>query len=151
MAKGVNKVIVVGNLGKDPEVRHTQNGGAVTTISVGCTESWTDKRTGNKEERTEWVRCVAFGKLAEIIGEYAKKGGQVYCEGKMQTRKWQDQSGQDRYTTEVVLSQFLLLGGKRGVRDSAPQYGGNQRPQQPAQSQPPQQGGFDEFDDDIPF
>jgi single-strand DNA-binding protein len=155
MAKGINKMIAVGNLGKDPEVHNTANGGTVTTISVGCTEKWNDRQSGNQQERTEWVRCVAFGKLAEIIAQYAKKGQQVYCEGKLNTRKWQDQSGQDRYTTEVILSQFLLLGGQRGARDSSPQYGGQQR-QQPPQQQPqgqqqPQQGGLDDFDDDLPF
>lgn len=104
MARGVNRVILVGNLGQDPEVRYLSNGGAVTNISVATSETWKDKQTGESKDKTEWHRVVIFGKLAEIAGEYLKKGSQVYIEGQLQTRKWQDQSGQDRYTTEVVIN-----------------------------------------------
>lgn len=103
MSKGINKVILVGNLGKDPEVRYMTNGSAVAGITLATSESWRDKATGEQKEKTEWHRIVLFGKLAEVAGEYLRKGSQVYIEGALQTRKWQDQSGQDRYTTEVVV------------------------------------------------
>ncbi|MGM0593234.1 MAG: single-stranded DNA-binding protein, partial [Pseudomonadota bacterium] len=114
MARGINKVILVGNLGQDPEVRYTANGAAVANISVATSEQWTDKQTGQKQERTEWHRVVMFGRLGEIAGEYLRKGSQVYLEGKIQTRKWQDQNGQDRYTTEVVANEMQMLGGGPG-------------------------------------
>lgn len=116
-SRGVNKVILVGNLGQDPEVRYMPNGNAVTNITLATSESWRDKATGEKKEKTEWHRVVLFGKLAEIAGEYLRKGSQVYIEGTLQTRKWQDQSGQDRYTTEVVVNvggTMQMLGGRQG-------------------------------------
>jgi len=155
MARGVNKVILVGNLGKDPEVKYTANGAAVANITVATSESWNDKQTGEKQEKTEWHRVVFFRRLAEIAGEYLRKGSQVYIEGKLQTRKWQDQNGQDRYTTEIVANEMQMLGGRGGDGGARPQQGGgggfrsNAPAQQaPAQSQP-DSGGFD--DDDIPF
>ncbi|KYP95359.1 single-stranded DNA-binding protein [Sodalis-like endosymbiont of Proechinophthirus fluctus] len=116
-SRGINKVILVGNLGQDPEVRHMPNGGAVANITLATSESWRDKQTGDTKERTEWHRVVLFGKLAEVAGEYLRKGSQVYIEGSLQTRRWQDQSGQDRYTTEVVVSiggTMQMLGGRQG-------------------------------------
>ena len=110
MARGVNKAIIVGTLGQDPEVRYTANGGAVANISVATNESWRDKATGEAQERTEWHRIVMFGKLAEIAQQYLKKGSQAYFEGRIQTRKWQDQSGNDRYTTQIVASEMQMLG-----------------------------------------
>jgi single-strand DNA-binding protein len=123
--RGVNKVILVGTLGRDPEVRYTPNGNAIANLNMATSEQWTDKQSGERQERTEWHRVVIFGKLAEIAGQYLKKGSQVYLEGKLQTRKWQDQSGQDRYSTEVVLDangQMQMLGGRndqRGGNDHA--------------------------------
>ena len=111
MARGINKVILVGNLGNDPEVRYTPAGAAVTTISVATTENWKDKE-GNRQEKTEWHRVVFFSRLAEIAGEYLKKGSQVYIEGKLRTNKWQDQNGQDRYTTEILANEMQMLGGR---------------------------------------
>ena len=154
--KGINKVILIGNLGQDPEIRYTSGGMAIATLSLATSESWRDKQTGEQKEHTEWHRVVLVGKLAEVAGQYLKKGSQVYVEGKLQTRKWQDQSGQDRYTTEVQVDSFTgvlqMLGGK-------PQQGSSQK----AQSQPParpaatpsagQQSNeppFD-YDDDLPF
>lgn len=131
MARGVNKVILVGNAGADPEVRYMPNGNAVTTITLATSESWKDKQTGQQQDRTEWHRVVFFGRLAEIAGEYIRKGSQVYVEGQLRTRKWQGQDGQDRYTTEIVVDingNMQLLGG-------APQ-GGNQGGQ----------GGYDQYD-----
>ncbi len=140
MARGVNKVILIGTLGSDPEVRYMPNGGAVANISLATNESWKDKNTGQMQEKTEWHRVVVFGKLAEVAGEYLRKGSQVYFEGKLQTRKWQDQAtGQDKYTTEVVVDfggQMQMLGG-RGDNAGGASAGGFQ-PQQPAQ----QPGGF---------
>jgi len=138
MARGVNKVILIGTLGSDPEVRYMPNGNAVANISLATNESWKDKNTGQMQEKTEWHRVVVFGKLAEVAGEYLRKGSQVYFEGKLQTRKWQDQAtGQDKYTTEVVVDfggQMQMLGG-RGDSQGAP--AGGFQPQ--AQQQP---GGF---------
>lgn len=117
--RGVNKVILVGTLGRDPEVRYTPNGNAIANLNMATSEQWTDKQSGERQERTEWHRVVIFGKLAEIAGQYLKKGSQVYLEGKLQTRKWQDQSGQDRYSTEVVLDangQMQMLGGRNDQR-----------------------------------
>ena len=137
-SRGVNKVILIGNLGQDPEVRYMPNGGAVTNITLATSESWRDKQTGEMKEKTEWHRVVIFGKLAEIAGEYLKKGSQVYIEGSLQTRKWQDQSGQERYTTEVVVNiggSMQMLGGRSGGGDNMSQGGGWGQPQQPQQSQ----------------
>ena len=153
MARGVNKVILVGNLGKDPEVRYMPNGNAVANITLATTESWKDKQSGEQQEKTEWHRIVMFRRLGEIAGEYLKKGSQVYIEGKLQTRKWQDNSGNDRYTTEIVANEMQMLGGRGGggsagfSSDSAPAQAA------PAQSAPapaPAAAGGD-FDDDIPF
>lgn len=137
-SKGVNKVILVGNLGQDPEVRFMPNGNAVANISIATSESWKDQQ-GQLQEKTEWHRVVMFRRLAEIAGEYLKKGSQVYLEGKLQTRKWQDQNGQDRYTTEIVADQMQMLGGRQGGGMSQGQsQGGNfqQQSQAPAQQQP---------------
>ena len=114
MARGINKVTIVGNLGQDPEVKYMPSGGAVTNVSVATSESWKDKTTGQPQERVEWHRIVFFNRLAEIAGEYLKKGSQVYIEGSLRTRKWQDQSGQDRYTTEIVANEMQMLGGRQG-------------------------------------
>ena len=114
MARGVNKVILVGNLGKDPEVRNMPNGNVVANITLATTESWKDKQSGEQQEKTEWHRIVMIRRLGEIAGEYLKKGSQVYIEGKLQTRKWQDNSGNDRYTTEVVANEMQMLGGRGG-------------------------------------
>lgn len=162
MARGVNKVILVGNVGGDPETRYLPNGNAVTNITLATSDSWKDKQTGQLQERTEWHRVVFFGKVAEIAGEYLRKGSQVYVEGRLQTRKWQDQSGQDRYTTEIVVDMngtMQLLGGRGNAGDDAPRAPRAPREAQPqAQSRPaPQQPAaqpapdYDSFDDDIPF
>lgn len=168
MSRGINKVILIGHLGGDPEIRYMPNGSAVANFSLASSESWRDKQTGEKRERTEWVRIVIFNKLAEIAGEYLRKGSQVYIEGQLRTRKWQDQNGQDRYTTEVHVS----MGGIMRMLGPAPQGGqqgqgnqgqGNQqsRPQGQQQGQPQNRQGnappapYNEppmdFDDDIPF
>ena len=137
---GVNKVIILGRLGKDPEVRFMPNGDAVANLTVATSESWKDKQTGEKKEKTEWHRVAMFGKLAEIAGEYLKKGSNVYLEGKLQTRKWQNQQGQDQYTTEIVLQGF---GGVMQMLDGKPQQSQQQpAPQQNYQQAPQQQGGF---------
>jgi len=152
MARGVNKVILVGNLGKDPEVRFAPSGSAMANITVATTESWKDKQTGEKQEKTEWHRIVFFNRLAEIVGEYLKKGSQVYIEGRLQTRKWQGQDGQDRYTTEIVASEMQMLGGRPGgggdAAWNAPQQAAPAQQQAaPQASTPPS----DDFDDDVPF
>ncbi|MCY1388902.1 Single-stranded DNA-binding protein [compost metagenome] len=151
MARGINKVILVGNAGGDPETRYMPNGTAVTNITLATSESWKDKQTGQQQERTEWHRVVFFGRLAEIAGEYLRKGSQVYVEGSLRTRKWQGQDGQDRYTTEVMVDMngtMQLLGGRPSGGDTprAPR-----EPQQPSQSPPPQGQDDDGFDDDLPF
>ena len=140
MTRGVNKVILVGNLGADPEIRYTPNNSAVANLSVATSESWVDKNTNQRQERTEWHRVVIFGKLADIAGQYLKKGSKVYLEGKLQTRKWQDQQGQDRYTTEIVVDGF---GGQMQMLDSRSEGGGYQ-PQGDSgnyQQQPSRQSG----------
>lgn len=151
MARGVNKVILVGNCGKDPDTRYTPSGSAVTNISIATSEQWTDKQSGQKQERTEWHTVVFFNRLAEIAGEYLRKGSQVYVEGSLRTRKWQDKSGNDRYTTEIVASEMQMLGSRGGSGDysSAPQ----QQSAPADQSAPPAAPApVDEsFDDDIPF
>jgi single-strand DNA-binding protein len=155
MARGVNKVILVGNLGRDPEIKYTASGAAIANITVATSESWNDKQTGEKVEKTEWHRVVAFQRLAEIMGEYLKKGSQVYIEGKLQTRKWQDQNGQDRYSTEVVANDMQMLGSRGGDAGAGgrPQGGGSGfRANQPAQQAPAQSTPDNDFaDDDIPF
>ena len=165
----VNKVILVGNLGRDPETRYMPDGGAITNISIATTSSWKDK-SGEKQEATEWHRISFFGKLAEIAGEYLKKGSQVYVEGKLRTRKWQDKDGQDKYTTEVIADAMQMLGGRQGMggegggassgggdygrsssgSSSGPAGGGSSNASKPAAAK----GGaakFDDFEDDIPF
>ena len=149
MARGVNKAIIVGTLGQDPEIRYTANGGAVANISVATNESWRDKATGEAQERTEWHRNVMFGKLAEIAQQYLKKGSQAYFEGRIQTRKWQDQSGNDRYTTEIVANEMQMLGGRGGGGGGAPMDSGDSQPQsKPAK---PETAPMDDGFDDIPF
>ena len=147
----VNKVILIGNLGRDPETRYLPDGGAVTNVSVATTDTWKDK-SGEKQERTEWHRVAFFGRLAEIAGEYLKKGSPVYIEGRLQTRKWQDKDGQDRYTTEIVANEMKMLGSRGGGsepmgREAAPAMaeGGGAKPQAK------KGGAFDQMDDDIPF
>ena len=151
-SRGVNKVILIGNLGQDPEVRYMPNGGAVTNISVATSETWKDKNTGEQQEKTEWHRVVMFRRLAEIAGEYLKKGSKVYIEGRLQTRKWQDQQGNDRYTTEIVADQMQMLDSRGGgSADFAPRQSssGQGAPQsQAAPSAPPVDNSYD---DDIPF
>lgn len=149
MARGVNKVILVGNAGGDPEVRYTPNGNAVTNITLATSDSWTDKQSGQKQERTEWHRVVFFGKIAEIAGEYLRKGSQCYVEGSLRTREW-EKDGVKRYTTEIVVDQvngrLQLLGGRpQGQGDEPAQ---RSRPQTPP---PSQQGTPPDFDDDVPF
>jgi single-strand DNA-binding protein len=177
MARGINKVILIGNLGNDPETRYMPSGGAVTNISLATSESWKDKQTGQPQERTEWHRVVFFNRLAEIAGEYLRKGSKVYVEGSLRTRKWQDKSGQDKYSTEIVAAEMQMLDGRGGGQAAAypddgysaqapAQSGGpaaapqGAAPQQAApQGAPPQQaapqaapaGDFPDFDDDIPF
>ena len=156
---GVNKAILIGNLGADPETRYTASGSAVTNISLATTDSWRDKASGEQQEKTEWHRVVFFNRLAEIAGEYLRKGRQVYVEGRLQTRKWQDQSGQDRYTTEIVANEMQMLGGRdEGMGAPAPRQQGGFRPQggQSGGGAKPQavaepQGAPDFEDDDIPF
>jgi single-strand DNA-binding protein len=156
MARGINKAIIVGNLGRDPEVRYSANGNAIANITVATSDVWKDKNTGENQERTEWHRIVFFNRLAEIAGEYLKKGSQVYVEGRIQTRKWQDQSGQDRYTTEIVANELQMLGARGGQGGPDMQYesaSGGRRASgggsQGGQDNPAPQ--FDDFDDDIPF
>ena len=156
MARGVNKVIIVGNLGGDPETRYMPSGSAVTNFTVATNESWKDKQTGEQKERTEWHKVVIFDRLAEIAAEYLRKGSQVYIEGKLQTRKWQGQDGQDRYTTEIRASEMQMLGGRGGGGGGSfggGQQGGGQQggSQQGGGGNAPPQPGPDDFDDDIPF
>ncbi|MBE1276293.1 single-stranded DNA-binding protein [Enterovibrio baiacu] len=172
-SRGVNKVILIGNLGNDPEVRYLPNGGAVANLTVATSETWRDKNTGENKEMTEWHRVVMYRRLAEIAGEYLKKGSKVYLEGRLQTRKWQGQDGQDRYTTEIVANEMQMLdsrsgggmgGGQGQQAQQSQQQGGNwgqpqqpsyqQKPQQQApqqQNQAPQYNDMPDFDDDIPF
>ena len=154
MARGVNKVILVGNLGRDPEIKYTASGAAIANVTIATSDSWNDKQTGERVEKTEWHRVVAFQRLAEIMGEYLKKGSQVYIEGRLQTRKWQDQNGQDRYTTEIVANDMQMLGSRGGESAGRGQDAGasgfrspSQSPQAPAQAN----AGDDFADDDIPF
>ncbi|MCK5896535.1 MAG: single-stranded DNA-binding protein [Cocleimonas sp.] len=176
MARGVNKVILIGTLGSDPEIKRMTSGDSVTNFNIATNESWMDKNTNQRQERTEWHRIVAFRRLADIMGQYLRKGSQVYIEGKLQTRKWQDQNGMDRYTTEIIANTMEMLGGRSGGTGDF--YGSNDQQQQPqqapaqapsqynnqpaqqqtAQQQSPQQQpssapakNFDDFDDDIPF
>jgi len=173
MSKGINKVILIGNLGQDPEVRYMPSGGAVTTCTLATSEQWKDKSTGQMQERTEWHRVVFYNRLAEIAGEYLKKGSKCFVEGSLRTNKWQDKNGQDRYTTEIIAREMQMLPARQSGGQS--QYGGGQAPAAPRANNPPSnqqnnnqsfdqasnnQGGqqpsqnqptFDDFDDDIPF
>jgi len=155
MARGINKVIIVGNLGQDPETRYMPSGAAVTNFTVATNESWKDKQTGEQKDRTEWHRVAMFNRLAEIAAEYLRKGSQVYIEGKLRTRKWQGQDGNDRYTTEIIADEMQMLGGRGG--GGGGNFGGGQGGggqggggQGGGGSAPPQPGP-DDFDDDIPF
>ncbi|MDP4495895.1 single-stranded DNA-binding protein [Vibrio cholerae] len=175
-SRGVNKVILIGNLGQDPEVRYMPSGGAVANITIATSETWRDKATGEQKEKTEWHRVTLYGKLAEVAGEYLRKGSQVYIEGQLQTRKWQDQNGQDRYSTDIVVQGYngimQMLGGRtqqggmpaQGGMNAPAQQSNWGQPQQPAkQHQPMQQSAPQQFsqpqyneppmdfDDDIPF
>lgn len=152
MARGVNKVILIGNLGGDPEVRYTPNGSAVANATMATSNAWRDKQSGEMQERTEWHRIIFFNRLAEIVGEYLKKGSKIYIEGSLRTRKWQDKAGVDRYTTEIVANEMQMLdsrgssGGSGGnYQKSASQQGNNNPQSQQASS------GNESFDDDIPF
>lgn len=169
----INKVILIGNLGRDPEVRYTPNGNAICNISVATTRNWKDKTSGDKVEETEWHRVVFYDRLAEIAGEYLKKGRPVYVEGRLKTRKWQDKDGKDVYTTEVIADQMQLLGGREGMGggdaggDSGYDQGGGGRSESraapsarsappasrpaPTKPAPKSSTGFDDMDDDIPF
>ncbi|MBK1735252.1 single-stranded DNA-binding protein [Halorhodospira abdelmalekii] len=161
MARGVNKVILIGNLGRDPEVRYTASGSAVANVTLATTDVWRDRQSGEQQERTEWHRIVFFNRLGEIAGEYLRKGSKVYVEGRLQTRKWQDQNGQDRYTTEIVANEMQMLDSRGGGGDAMP-AGDGQRAGAGAgapMSEPPGasnrgqfgEGGGPEPDDDIPF
>jgi single-strand DNA-binding protein len=148
MARGVNKAIIVGTLGQDPDVKYTASGSPVVNISVATNENWKDKQTGEAQERTEWHRIVIFGKLAEIAAQYLKKGSQVYFEGKIQTRKWQDKEGKDRYTTEIVANEMQMLGGKASSGSSVPFEPPAKQSSQPSS---PETAPVDDGFDDIPF
>lgn len=161
MARGINKVILVGNVGVDPDVRYLPNGNAVTTLSLATSETWKDKQTGDKQERTEWHRVVCFNRLGEIAGEYVRKGSKLYVEGSLRTRKWQDPQGQDKYTTEIIASEIQMLDGKgQGQGSQAPAYGNESHSTPPAHAaannkpqaaQKSAHEAFEELDDDIPF
>ena len=163
MARGINKVILIGNVGVDPDVRYMPNGNAVTTLSLATSETWKDKQTGDKQERTEWHRVVCFNRLGEIAGEYVRKGSKLYVEGSLRTRKWQDPQGQDRYTTEIVASDIQMLDSKGGpsqTYNDAPAAQQQQQQQEGSSTHKPKaaaapqaaaQDAFDELDDDIPF
>lgn len=152
----VNKAILIGNLGKDPEVRYMPSGEAIANITLATTDTWKDK-SGEKQERTEWHRVSFFGRQAEVVGEYLKKGSQIYVEGRIQTRKWQDKEGQDRYTTEIVADRMQMLGGKSSgggsfeVVENRPAAASSGGAAAPAKAAPAAKGSFDNFDDDIPF
>ena len=154
MARGINKVIIVGNLGQDPETRYMPSGAAVTNFTVATTESWKAKQSGEQKERTEWHRVAMFNRLAEIAAEYLRKGSQVYIEGKLRTRKWQGQDGQDRYTTEIIADEMQMLGGRGGAGGAGGgggSFGGGAPQQGGGGGNAPPQPGPDDFDDDIPF
>lgn len=150
MARGVNKVIIIGNLGKDPETRYTPSGSAVTNFTVATNESWKDKQTGEQKERTEWHRVSMFNRLAEVAAEYLRKGSQVYIEGKLRTRKWQGKDGNDRYTTEIIADEMQMLGGGGDFSGNS-RGGGSGGDDKGGSGNAPPQPGPDEFDDDIPF
>lgn len=158
MERGVNKVTLIGRLGADPEIRYTKSGSAIANINMATTRAWRDKESGEQQEHTEWHRVVFFSRLAEIVGEYLKKGSQVYIEGRIQTRKWQDRDGNDRYTTEIIANEMQMLGGRGGGGSSfEPATDSSEGSFEPAEKsagsgqksaeEPP----IDDFDDDIPF
>ena len=167
MARGINKVILIGNCGADPETRYSGSGSAITNLSIATSESWKDKQSGETQERTEWHRVVFFNRLAEIAAQYLRKGSKVYVEGSLRTRKWQDQNGQDRYSTEIVANEMQMLDGRGEVAGQPSQSGSNPganfsrsappssapapAPSNPGQAAQAPAGGFDSFDDDIPF
>lgn len=160
MARGINKVILVGNVGVDPDVRYLPNGNAVTTLSLATSESWKDKVTGEKQDRTEWHRVVCFNRLGEIAGEYVRKGSKLYVEGSLRTRKWQDQQGQDKYTTEIIAADIQMLDSKN-AGSSMPNYDdvpqaqhsgfSSQTSAQKPQATHTTHDAFEQLDDDIPF
>jgi single-strand DNA-binding protein len=151
----VNKVIVVGNLGRDPETRYMPDGGAITNVSVATSFQWTDKASGEKKEETEWHRVVFRGKLAEVAGEYLKKGSQVYVEGRLRTRKWQDKEGQEKYTTEIIADRMQMLGSRGGAGEPREPMDSRPEPRasepRPAAAAKKPAGKFDDMEDDIPF
>ncbi len=150
MARGVNKVILIGNLGKDPEVRYSPSGVAVANMTLATSETWKDKQTGENQERTEWHRIVMFARLGEVAGEYLRKGSKIYVEGRLQTRKWQDKSGQDRYTTEIIADSMQMLdskGGNNASMDSSSAPAAEKSESAPAAAP----ATAETFDDDIPF
>ena len=155
MARGVNKVILIGNLGSDPEVRYTPNGSAVANLAIATSESWKDKTTGEKQERTEWHRAVLYSRLAEIAGEYLRKGSKIYLEGSLRTRKWQDKNNIERYTTEIICNELQMLDGKGGSSSSGQDhFGGHQESSSHASPAPAEHASAtasNDFDDDIPF
>ena len=148
MARGINKVILIGNLGADPEVRYMPSGGAVANVTIATSESWKDKQTGEQQERTEWHRVSFFNRLGEIVGEYCRKGSKVYIEGRLQTRKWQDNNGADRYTTEIIANEMQMLDSRGGQSMGAP-VTSQSAPQAHSQEAAPAPSA--EFDDEIPF
>lgn len=158
-SRGINKVILVGNLGRDPEIRYTQGGDPIASFSVATSDSWKDRNTGDTRENTEWHRVVMFRGLAKVAEDWLRKGQQVYIEGRLRTRKWQDQSGQDRWTTEIVANEMQMLGGRGGSGGGGDDYD-QSAPSRPASGAPAEsreggaqqpKGAFDDFDDDIPF
>ena len=161
MARGINKVILIGNCGQDPEVRYTASGAAIANVTIATSETWKDKQTGQAQERTEWHRVVFFNRLGEIAGEYLTKGSKVYIEGSLRTRKWQDQAGQDRYTTEIVASEMQMLDSRESTEPAPAPDNRGAAPSRPNAGDPPavrshSSGpenipGFDDFDDDIPY
>lgn len=154
MARGINKVILIGNLGADPEVRYMPSGGAVARVSLATSEAWKDKQTSETQERTEWHRVVFFNRLAEIASEYLRKGSKVYIEGRLQTNKWQDKSGQDRYTTEIIAAEMQMLdsrGGGAGAGFESPSSSSSSFQGAPQPESMMSQEGPNEFNDDVPF
>ena len=148
---GVNKVILIGRLGQDPEVRYTPSGSAVANANLATSEQWKDKQSGERQERTEWHRLVFFGRLAEIVGEYCRKGSQIYVEGRLQTRKWQDKDGQDRYTTEIVAGEMQMLDSRGGADHSQDRDSARSDNDSPRREERPATPAVGDFDDDIPF
>jgi len=154
MARGINKVILIGNLGADPDVRYTASGAAVSNVNLATTETWRDRESGEQQEKTEWHRVVFFGRLAEIVAEYLKKGSQVYVEGRLQTRKWQDKEGNDKYTTEIVANEMQMLGGRPGGGGGGGSNNYNQgasRSSGSSNKSETRESEGDFVDDDIPF